>query len=444
MQDIIIIQIVRSSDKLLLVDLHHAPRMPDPPMGVESFECSPEELPLWTEQDGVRKRGQRLLELLREASRDVKFALDRQLNGHGEGQTCPIYFWLKNAGEAEQLCWEALCDSNGKFLALNQWHIARIAAGARGRPPVDLRTEPIDASHPLRVALVLAASKVEAEEEWNGFYEAAKEAREKGLAMELHVFVGEEKLSDKIAKQAKEDKGIRLQAIGRLAIKLEQRLKQAEPHLVHFFCHGSTTFNKPRLEIATFLSWPGRTKDNPHIEFDLDQLLNIPAVKNAWLVTLNCCKGGAATSEMLSLTYRLVERGVAASVGMLEEVDAGDAHAFCRFLYPAVFGKIQEALAEVKGGKRVELDWASTLYHPRAALRDLHGPDPGGAREWTLPVLYRPLETLELYESARPASAGLTPDAQRQRAHRETIATLLRFLPPQEAAILIKELENPQ
>ena len=442
MNNAIIIQIARSDFNKMSVDLHRAPNMPDQPEGARTFECDAENLPPWADQEAVRKRGEMLLDILRKASSDVKFALDGQLRAADNDSSCPIYFWLKNVGEAEQLCWEALCDSTKDFLALNRrWPIGRIA-GSRPSREVDLTQEPIDDNHPLRIALVLAAAKVPGSAQWEGFYKAVVQARQDGLPIKLRVMVGEEALCDQIVNQAIQDPALEVLPISNRGIQLETALDDFAPHLVHFFCHGSTSHNKPRLEIAHFLSWNGPTDEQRHIELNLEQLKGIRGVKNAWLVTLNCCEGGAATKEMLSLTYSLVRDGVAAAVGMVESVDAADANELCTHLYPAVFREIREALQKVHGGM-ISLEWAGALYAPRTALRDRHNFDPRANREWTLPVLYVQPEPLKLFAGAAHTVAVVGLSQEAQRTHRETIEGLLSNLPPgPEAAALRQALAN--
>src|SRR5215204_1433321 len=150
MADPIVVQIARVGKDRLLMDLHRAPHMPTKPTGAQFFTCDLGTFPPWTELDAVRKRGQQMLQLLCNTHTDIKKILDSELGSQGNGEGCPIYFWLKNVSEAEQLSWESLCDTQGKFLALQQrWPIARMV-GARLRPPVNLSETPIDQQHPLR------------------------------------------------------------------------------------------------------------------------------------------------------------------------------------------------------------------------------------------------------------------------------------------------------
>jgi hypothetical protein len=276
-------------------------------------------------------------------------------------------------------------------------------------------------------------------------YQAVTTARQNGVPIRLQVFTGEEGLHDTVQQASQHDPLLSVTPIRNRAIELENALDEFAPHLVHFFCHGSASFNVPRLELATFLTWNGVTDDEQHLILDVDQLGEIPALRNAWLVTLNCCEGAAAAKDVLSLTYRLVQSGVSATVGMAEALDVLDAHEFCAGFYPAVLRKLKAAFGRVAQGHVVPLEWADCLHAPRTALRDRHRQDPANFRQWTLPVLYVQTEPLELVATvgARPQGPDILSPTSKQ-AHQETIEGLLRMLSPDEARVLREELEKIQ
>jgi hypothetical protein len=181
---------------------------------------------------------------------------------------------------------------------------------------------------------------------------------------------------------------------------------------------------------------------------DVDAIAASAAVRGAWLVTLNCCEGGRPAEELPSMAHRLVTAGAAAVLGMLEPVDAQDAHRLCELLYPVVLDRIVAAVAAsanhgadgghargagaaVAGGGPqlggaadlpVELEWSAALEGPRVGLRDLHGRDPANHRQWALPVLYVRREALRLRGG---------PDlSEQQRRVLGFVSGLVASLPP--------------
>lgn len=437
MSDCIVIQIQKAPPNKILVDLHQAPNMPLNPIGVTEFQCNPANLPQWGIAQGVRLRGEAVLQSLMDSHDDVKQALLAQID-NAQASSCGIKFWLRHFGPAEQICWEALWRPGRNFLALNRrWPIGRIA-GTRTRPMFDLGTNPIDKSHPLRVLAVISAAGVKASEQWNKLYEAVQKGRRPDFPIHITVLTGEQELSDQIFVQAKADPSLLLKPIANKAIDLERAIEAAKPHLIHFFCHGSSTFSTPRLEIATSDSSNGAKP----VVLDAEQLANLPSIREAWLVTLNCCEGGVGSKDIASLTYSLVTQGAAAVVGMTESLEVLDAHEFCKEFYPEVFQTIERAVAEALANGRSTLEWVHVLYAPRTAIRDKHPNGPDDERQWTLPVLYMQLEPLQLH--APPPGTAPGESAVTRNSREETLAGLFRALSPEQAELLRQELQRMQ
>jgi hypothetical protein len=441
MTDCIVIQIQKAPLNKILVDLHQAPNMPVNPIGVTELQCDPATLPPWNTAQGVRLRGEKVLQSLLDSHDDVRQALLTQLN-NAQANSCRIKFWLRHFGPAEQICWEALWRPGRNFLALNRrWPIGRIA-GTRPRPVIDLGSNPIDNTHPLRVLAVISAAGVRAKAQWNSLYEAVQRGRQPQFPIHITVLTGEQELSDQIFQQANADPNLVLKPIANTSIDLERAIETAMPHVIHFFCHGSSTFSTPRLEIATFDSFDGANPVEKPVVLDAEQLSNLRSIREAWLVTLNCCEGGAGSKEIASLTYSLVTLGAAAVVGMTESLEVLDAHEFCKEFYPEVFQTIERAVSEARIKGRSTLEWDDALYAPRIAIRDKHPNGPDDERQWTLPVLYMQLEPIQLHSPPPGPAPAESPVTRKSRD--ETLAGLFRTLSPEQAELLRQELQKMQ
>ncbi len=393
------------------------------------LDCDPDSLPDWTTPNGVAAYGQSLAD---------------RLSGHGAvhqalqalaltppDRHAPLYVRAL-APEADALRWEALRSGQGDFFALRSTSpVGRIVYVDSGE---DRAPDPFEP--PLRVMALLSALGVDADKEWAYLLKAVQDANQAGLPVELEVRVGKPELLDEINAAALP--GVRVRPLPSLSSDLERDIEAFRPHLLHAFCHGSVGYGAGWLEFATSVDWEltdaGMPPERGSLVVDVDQLTRLPAVRAAWLVTLNCCEGGRSSAELHAMAARLVEAGTAAAIGMQEPVHAGDAHEFCRAFYPALFGLLADRLAPGTAGA-AEIEWAEALYAPRRALLDRNGHDPTSDRTWTLPVLYvRPERFHVLRQAAPPPGAPAVPEpspeeveAMRDRAH--IVAGLLRVLP---------------
>jgi hypothetical protein len=421
MSDQIVVQIAKGWNNMTLLQLVRAPTVPEDDIGVMEFLCDPTTLPAPTQSAAVKQHGQALLASLMNSHGRVKDALVDALK-LAAGRSCPIYLHLKALPAAEVFCWEALCNDTGTFMALDRrWQVARIA----GSPQLSSR-EAHAYQPPIRIMAVLSALGRDPLPEWEGLYAAVTKVRQAGLPVRLLVSTGDEPLQDALFQLAQGDLDL-LQFPLDSSVSVLEAADDFAPHVVHFFSHGSTTFEKPRLHLATI-----NDRTSSSIELALPDLLGSPGIRESWLTVLNCCESGAASRDVHSLTHSLVSGGLNAAIGMKETVSELDAYEFSGRLYPALLETLRTALAPLAGhAGEIALDFAPALWAPRRGLHDRHAA--GSAREWTLPVLYARPELLRVRQSA-----GEPPKA---RAHSDTIGDMLALLPEDKREVFLAELQ---
>jgi CHAT domain len=310
-----------------------------------------------------------------------------------QDNVAPLYVHL-NSEKAEALPWETLFAA-GNFLTLDRrWQIARIADTAAMVQAKNLTFRP-----PLKVSLVLSAAGVDSTPQWDAFYNSLR-----GTAIELvlQVFVCQREL--KVTIEGLNDPQVNVQVeFLQSRSDLLEKVKNFAPHILHFFCHGSTE-GGPYLQLATLADWEGGDPRGS-IAIAPDDLYPFSTSNVSgytWLVVLNCCEGAApvanaATAEdAYSLARLLVTNGFCAAVGMREPIASDDAHTFCQAFYPSVLAILQELQPQQKNVKTdfTEVEWARALHGPRAQLRDKYRADKppllaaAASREWTLPIIY--------------------------------------------------------
>lgn len=394
------------------------------------FNCVPEAMPPWDGPEAVKLHGHRLLEEL-ETHPAVKMAIQLALM-QPPGQTQPVYFHL-NEDAAERLCWETLYSDEKAFIGLDaRWPIGRIADSV-----VDRRLAPQDFAPPLRVVAILSALNRQAAEQWQALRDAVQVVRADGLAVEMLVLVGEEDLLATIGDEiAGGLLGTRVVPVPDRTADFEDLLSEFEPQILHFFCHGSASHGVPRLEIATILDWE-EGKASGSLKLSVDDLQNMPAMADAWLVVLNCCESGRAEENTHSMAHTLVSNVVPAAIGTLEPFEVSDAHELCLGFYPQLFQELSDVLGQPHDDSLVELEWATALRGARRSLSEKHDNDPSNHREWALPVLYaRPEPFLLRVPGAGPVVSPDTMRVWKQRA--EVVAGYLKALPP-ETGIEVRE-----
>jgi hypothetical protein len=357
-----------------------------PPLGPGDFRhlpCAPTD-PEFTlaadrdEAETVRTAGNRLYAGLAGGHPDIGQALT-QATGAQPGDRRPLYVQLRAGAEAEQIPWETICLPDGTFLGLDdRWSVARTVISQV--PQSGIRAfEP-----PLRVAALLSCFGIPAEQEWA---ELAAAVERSPVPVKLLVFAGEPQLQDTVADSPLDVEVAGLPDPGYVD-QLKRKIASFRPHVLHFFCHGSTD-QGAHLELATTADWDrGRPDTSLFLEAAAIGDFSDP-VDRSWLAVLNCCEGAASHEQLYSLARDLiVEAGFPAVVGMREPILSDDATSFSRAFYPALFAAVADRAAAGAG----PLDWSALLVDPRRNLVQRRGGVFGASaakrREWTLPVLY--------------------------------------------------------
>jgi hypothetical protein len=329
-------------------------------------------------------------------------------------QSCPLYVNLIGSETAAEFPWETLYDPGNGFLALEgRWPIARIAA----QVPRDkgLRTF----TPPLKIMAVMSAVGVPADLEWAALREAI-DAAGISLDLELSLWLGERDLARQIEADMRDAELRGSVTMLSSADKLTAGLKRFDPHILHFFCHGSGG-DSPRLQLAT-----RRDHVRGHgssIVLESLQLRNFG--RGTWIVALNCCEGGSDADGVRSIAYLLIAAGYPATVGMREPVSSANAALFTRAFYSSLFAELD---AQLVPGEEVELEFAASLITPRRELRDLYRqatPNEAAARHrgWTLPVLYMRPDPLRI----KRVKSDPAHSAADRRATTGYVNTLLRY-----------------
>ncbi len=372
--------------------------------------------------------------------KELNHLLERQ-----DGKSCSLYFKFGPAQEAERIRWETLCGKNKTFYALKaQSPIARIAE-VEGNPPYTA----LPFHPPLRVQAFISAFDVIGAQEWKHLYKSIQDARGPKLPIMCQVFVGEPTLHDQIKAEAANDALLQVGYMPPDIIAMRDTVGVFKPHLLHLFCHGSAgsgEVDSPFLDLAVKEDWEAlelsKITGEPlagvseSVILKIDELIEWYETKEVpptWLVTLNCCQGGTpvevngnadgGSDALYSMAYRLVAKaklpGVAA---MQESVSPLDAHVFCQRFYPAVFKLLSQALQHPDEHGNAVIDWAPALVDPRKVLKAKRQ----GGRQWTLPVLYAPMNRLMVNPKVPPP----TPEVAETFTKIRELADMLKRLPP--------------
>ncbi len=341
---------------------------------------------------------------------------------------------LVRAGDGRQIRWETLRDDTGKFVALDgRCPIGRVTRRLSGTPNAAHPFEP-----PLRILAYLSGIGLDMQAEWDGISSAIDRAARDGLPVQATVRIGPADLRDAARAECDEGKhpAIRVAAVPDAAYLLEQEIERERPHILHFFCHGKGGMGASFLELGTALD---HTLDRSGtVVLDTETLAGMRALRDTWLVMLNCCEGAQGDAEIESMAERLVAESGTRAIGMLEPVASGEASRFSAALYPELFRLLDDVLRMPPGALPQYVDLTSALSVPRRALRELNPPLRPGAR-WTLPVLYQDLHLLQVVRPARASAAGVPAAASDEdwrvlRAKAETVAGFLAALPPETPA----------
>jgi hypothetical protein len=370
-----------------------------------------------------------------------------------EGGCSPLFLRLDDVTKAEDLPWESFYKQGKEFLALdNRWPVVRVRDTSEADPRLVYDFEP-----PLRIVAVLSAAgkdeatRVPASPQWDSLLRAitGAQSRPNFVPVELTVFVGEEGLLNKI--NTLQRSWIRCSLITDRE-GLLQAIRDSSPHLLHFFCHG-TSEEIPHLTIGSFTDWEAE-RDGTIAVTAGELRQSADPNKEIWLVTLNCCESAMRARDAKGIASSLVLAGFPAALGMREMIDVKLAHALCESFYPAVLDLIAEA--KVDGPVR-SIEWAQALSIVRGRLAitgQAGSPAQQAARnckDWTIPVLYTRREGFQLKRIAARANPllGLSPgkrhlidylqELQRQRTK---AAEDYKDLPPDALKAILDDFDS--
>ncbi len=323
------------------------------------------------EQDRVQRAGQEVYRLAC-CHPGVKHAIDAAVAGDA---TYPIF--VSSVDPAEAFPWEALYHPGSGFLALqDRWPIARLA----GRATVG-EVEHRVIAPPLSVVAVIAAAERDGRPEWLAIQQVLETPP---LDCALTVLVADEALRDEIAAAAPAAPAVAVTVdfVPDTVAGLVERVRAAKPHVVHFFCHGTSKYETPYLEVANLATALGG--EPLYVgQADLATLAG-----DALIVALNACEGAQPARNAHSLASGLCRKRVPAAIGMRASIDYKDAHAFTR----AFLRKAVQTVASLPEDVETELDWAQVMPEPRHAIAGREGAPPAerarATRTWTLPVLF--------------------------------------------------------
>ncbi len=385
---------------------------------------NPDALPSLNEAPNLLAYGKKLRDALRVHPAVAKALTNIFESAPGDRRTL-CFDIVENAGESVR--WEALCDDNDQFVALEpQCHLGRIADSVANH---DTGVRPF--ALPLKIAAFISAANRDATPEWEVLAKAVHDARAGGLDVEARIYAGQQVLLDQAAAAitAGTFHGVQIFPVPINEDLIQDAIEEWQPHIVHFFCHGSAEAGASSLELATVLEHSDEA-DAGSIVVWIDHLVKSGALHDTWLVVLNCCEGAAVPagqSERLnSMAFRIVAMGsVPAVIGMQEAVPAGDANVFSARLYPGLLKQLKEVIDSAVGGKPTPVDLTAAIGPARRAIKQANDQTPAKFRNWTFPVLYVLREPLNVLLLPGTGVADQAEFLERTRY----VANLLKQLP---------------
>lgn len=301
-------------------------------------------------------------------------------------------FMLLDGEFSQRINWEMLCDTSSAFVALDRRSpIGRIVKQTNPNP-----LPPSELEVPVRLMVVISALGIgDQKNEWKALRDAVIQARKNGLAISVKVLVGLESLYDSIEVEiAGGLDDVELGSIASSSSDLTQAISNWAPHILHFFCHGFSDSNGQQLELATTADH-ALHDTNPHALSHGSVTvtgLNLRdlgyTLKNTWLVVLNCCSIGNATSTLPSMAAQVCTAGIPAVVAMMEPVTSADAYRFTKAFYPGALALILDAWTDLKAHASTTLELTTVMYSVRNAIAQGLKSNPQSSPHWSLPVLY--------------------------------------------------------
>jgi hypothetical protein len=328
--------------------------------------------------------GERLFAALRN-NQDVSGAFDFVL---AQANLVPVYLEMANGAEsADAFPWEFLFSDAQKFLALSKfWPIARSLYSA-SLPNVTFRELTMVNGRPqIRVLVVLGAGK-DWEWEWRAFCDLRDKAEEKGCDLQLRILVGHSHAAMEINHDAGKNIASPFTNLDELWALLRSGI--FSPNIIHFLCHG-TGGTDPVMHCATILDHETRSKERFDAIAPSELLDKIPKTQFLWMIVLNCCElGDATTPSQQSFARGLLGNEAPVVIAHRAPIEVTDAAEVTRGLYESIFAKAYSAIQQ----DTPEVDWADVLAIARDRLISKHrqGTGPQTAEntvQWSLPVVY--------------------------------------------------------
>lgn len=354
-------------------------------------------------------------------------------------QRYPVFVELATGAGVEALPWEALCSPGGEFLGLDErWAVGRIVDSPTiDRPFWHFRP-------PLRIAAVMSCLGVPAVDEWHAIRDAVMTVPE--IEIELLTVVSEPGLYTELSELAKaqrqwgESPHLRVEMMPQEQSELQEMVRRFGPHLLHFFCHGSTE-DGPHIQLAVKSDWVVQSPAHS-LNIEAREFADFvrPTSDPPWLTVLNCCESAALgeSDDLHSLALKLVyEVGLPAVVGMREPIASADASLFTDAFYRRLLKDLKERVLKRLGSDE-PIDWAMLLVTARSKLAKKHGrlltQAASSTKEWTLPVVYM---------KRTPVTFQITPpQTRRARLEIEALLGLLAKLPPSTPLELLEDVES--
>jgi len=332
-----------------------------------------------------RGAGERLFAALRN-NQDVSGAFDFVL---AQANLVPVYLEMaKGAESADAFPWEFLFSDTQRFLALSKfWPIARSLHSAT-LPKVTFRELTMVNGRPqIRVLVVLGAGN-DWKWEWRAFRDLRNKAKELRCDLQLRILVGH----GDAAKTINQEAGTRIASSFTNLDDLWTLLRSEEftPNIIHFLCHG-TGGSDPVMHCATILDHETGSKERFDAIAPSELLDKIPKTQFLWMIVLNCCElGDATTPSQQSFARGLLGNEAPVVIAHRAPIEVTDAAEVTRGLYESIFAKADSATQQ---DTPEEVDWADVLAMARDRLINKHrqGTGPQTAEntvEWSLPVVY--------------------------------------------------------
>jgi hypothetical protein len=326
-----------------------------------------------------------------------------QIFGTPASQTAILQFLIANA-DAERMRWETLCLSPPtQFLALNG--VCTVSRIAHSSVPADPGMRAF--TFPLRMAALLSAAGIKAEQEFKEICASVALAKSNGLEIECTAYLGEQELLDSAQTDIDAGKlpGMAVAPMPRSSLEIEDALKNRLVEFLHFFCHGVSEAGIQHLELAT-ISDHDAEKPVGSIRLSIDRLSQaLVTTGRTWVTVLNSCSGGRPVEQLHSMAMELAKSASPFVVGMAEPLDSADAPLFTNAFYSEMFDIVFKKLAALAVGNSVTLDLAPAVIRGRKAFHTRYETAPADAfGRWCVPLIYRrnaPLQVLRVNEDIK-------------------------------------------